>query len=60
MENMSINQQNEIFQMLNDLGTAVLGGATPRTFITRTPDTRGLIDTIYRIRYVLPKDSSIT
>lgn len=29
--------------------------ATPRTFITRIPDNRGVLDTVYRVRYVLPK-----
>jgi hypothetical protein len=31
--------------------------ATPRSYFTRTPDTRGLLDRIYRLRYVIPKDN---
>ena len=50
--------------LLNDvvtgLGVAVLGDATPRTFIERTPDTRNLIDTVYRARYVLPAGTGIS
>jgi hypothetical protein len=29
--------------------------ASPRTYITRTPDTRSFADSIYRMRYVIPK-----
>ena len=29
-------------------------------FIKRTPDERGLIDTVYRVRYVLPSNSGVT
>jgi len=37
-----------------------LGDATTRAYVTRTPDSRSLIDTLYRVRYVLPKDSPTT
>jgi hypothetical protein len=49
---------NEIYDRINALGTAGLGNATTRSYITRKPDSRSLIDTLYRVRYVLPKDSS--
>ena len=49
--------ENNIYSTIISLGTGSLGNATPRTFITRKPDTRGLIDTIYRARFVLPSDS---
>jgi hypothetical protein len=50
--------ENSIYPALSGLGgVAVLGSATPRTFITRRPDTRNLVDTIYRARYVIPADS---
>ena len=52
--------ENNIYSTIISLGTGSLGNATPRTFITRKPDTRGLIDTIYRARFVLPSDSSVT
>jgi hypothetical protein len=52
--------ENTIYSTVTTLGTAGLGEATPRTYITRNPDTRSLIDTIYRLRYVLPKDSTLS
>ncbi len=51
---------NGIYDAMNSLGVAGLGNATTRTYVTRKPDSRGLIDTLYRVRYVLPKDSPIT
>jgi hypothetical protein len=51
---------NNIYSTLLAFGTAVLGNATPRTFITRKSDVRSLNDSIYRVRYVIPKDSPIT
>jgi len=42
------------------LGVSGLGEATTRSYVTRKPDSRNLIDTLYRVRYVIPKDSSIT
>ena len=41
-------------------GTGLLGDATPRTFIVRTPDNRTLEDKIYKARYVIPANSGIT
>lgn len=51
---------NSIYPTIVSLGTTALGSATPRTFITRRPDTRNLIDTIYRARYVIPAGTGIT
>jgi hypothetical protein len=51
---------NDIYPTLVSLGTTSLGAATPRTFINRQPDTRNVIDTIYRARYVIPSGSGIT
>ena len=51
---------NTIYSTLSNLGTASLGEATSRTFIKRTPDTRNIIDTTYRLRYVIPADSATT
>jgi len=45
---------NTIYSSLVSLGTTSLGSATPRTFITRQPDNRNAVDTIYRVRYVVP------
>ena len=52
--------ENTIYSTIVGLGSDVLGAATPRTFINRKPDTRNLIDTIYRVRYVIPAASGIT
>jgi hypothetical protein len=50
---------NEIYDSILTSGVSVLGKSSPRTFFTRTPDDRNLIDTVYRYRYVIPKDSPI-
>lgn len=55
----NVNDNNEIYNTVVGLGTTVLGAATPKTFISRTPDNRGLQDSIYKVRYVVPKDSTI-
>ena len=49
-----------LYDVVVGLGSTGLGAATPRTFITRQPDTRNLSDTIYRLRYVIPADSPLT
>ena len=51
---------NDFYSTLVGLGTTSLGAATPRTFINRQPDTRNVLDTIYRLRYVIPAGSGIT
>ena len=51
---------NTLYPTLVSLGVGGLGEATPRTFITRQPTGRGLDDTIYRFRYVIPSSSGIT
>ena len=38
------------------MGTTTLGDATPRTFLKRDADNRNLLDTIFRLRYVIPQD----
>ena len=52
--------ENDIYSTIVGLGSTTLGTATPRTFIERTPDTRNIIDTVYRARYVIPAGSGIT
>lgn len=52
-----ITTYNTFYPGLVGLGTAVIGRATPRTYIKRIPDTRSLQDKIYRARYVIPKDT---
>ena len=56
----SSNSDNTIYNTIIDLGSAGLGEATPRTFFSRQPASRGLDDTIYRLRYVIPAGSGIT
>ena len=51
---------NTLHAQIVGLGTANLGDATPRTYITRRQDDRALLDTIYRARYVIPAASGIT
>jgi len=51
---------NNLYSTIVSLGSSVLGAATPRTYITRQPDTRNLADTIYKVRYVIPSGSGIT
>lgn len=50
---------NSIYSTIVGLGTASLGRATPKTFISRTPDNRSLEDRIYKVRYVIPRDSTV-
>ena len=49
---------NEIYTKISTSGVAGLGNATTRSYVTRQPDSRSLIDTLYRVRYVLPKESA--
>jgi hypothetical protein len=51
---------NGVYETINSLGVAGLGNATTRSYVTRKPDSRSLVDTLYRVRYVLPKDSPAT
>jgi hypothetical protein len=54
------NTNNGIYSIINTLGTSSLGNATNRTYVTRKIDNRSLNDTLYRIRYVIPKNSPST
>ena len=51
---------NDLYSTIVSLGSNALGAATPRTFLTRRPDTRSLSDTVYRLRYVIPSGSGIS
>ena len=51
---------NGVYNAINSLGVAGLGEATSRSYVVRKPDFRSLIDTVYRVRYVLPKNSPTT
>lgn len=52
--------ENTIYSTIVGLGTTSLGYATPRTYFKRKSDFRNLSDTIYKVRYVIPKSSSVT
>jgi microcystin-dependent protein len=51
---------NQIYSQINNLKVDILGESTSRTFIKRILDDRNLIDTVYRLRYVIPKDSPVS
>jgi len=55
----TVADNNEIYNTIVGLGTATLGAATPKTFFSRTPDNRSLEDRIYKVRYVVPRDSTV-
>ena len=51
------NPSQSIYKQLYDRGVAQLGETTPRTFVLRKPTDRNVDGSIYKVRYVLPKDS---
>ena len=50
-----VNSGNQIYNAISSSGISV----SPRTYITRIPDNRNYEDTIYKFRYVIPKDTSV-
>ena len=53
------SSDNTLYTAINSGGVAGIGDATPRTYFKRINDTRSLVDSIYKIRYVIPSDSEI-
>jgi hypothetical protein len=53
------SSENGIYSALIGLGVTALGEATPRTFVSRQQDNRSSLDTIYRLRYVIPAGSGV-
>jgi hypothetical protein len=53
----SASTENSIYSTIVSLGSSVLGESTTRTYINRKQDDRNKNDTIYRLRYVIPKTS---
>ena len=51
--------ENSIYSTIASLGTSGLGEATSRTFVNRRNDNRESNDTLYRVRYVIPKDGPV-
>ena len=48
--------ENTIYPTVVGLGSTSLGDTTPRTFVRRKSDNRNSTDTLYRLRYVVPKN----
>ena len=48
--------KNTIYPNLVSLGVGVIGEESGSTYITRRVDNRSLLDRIYRVRYVIPKE----
>ena len=51
--------ENSVYSTVASLGTSGLGEATSRTFVNRRNDNRESNDTLYRVRYVIPKDGPV-
>ncbi len=51
----STNAGSDIYKNIINYNATV----SPRTYITRTPDTRNYEDTLYKFRFVIPNDSGI-
>jgi hypothetical protein len=49
--------ENSIYSTIVGLGSTALGAATPRTYFNRKQDNRTATDTLYRVRYVIPKST---
>ena len=49
--------ENTIYPNIIGIGFTDFGPSTPRTFINRKSDTRNAVDTVYRLRYVIPKNT---
>jgi len=47
---------NTIYPNLYALGVGIIGEESGSTYITRRVDNRSLLDRIYRVRYVIPKE----
>ena len=56
-----VNENNEIYNGLLAAGQGVvgLGEQTSESYIRRTPDNRSLGDKIYKLRYFIPKESTL-
>jgi hypothetical protein len=52
--------QNSIYSTIVSLGTTALGASTPRSYLYRKVDPRSVLDSIYRLRYVIPASAGVT
>ena len=55
-----VSTQNSIYSTIVSLGTTALGESTPRSYLYRKVDPRSVLDTIYRLRYVIPASAGVT
>ena len=55
----TVEGSSDLYNSIINLGSATLGDATSRTFIKRQIDDRNILDTVYRLRYVIPATSGI-
>ena len=53
----SASTENNIYNAVVSIGVTALGQATPRSYIKRKQDNRNTNDRIYRVRYVIPKET---
>jgi hypothetical protein len=51
-----VPSQNQIYTAIVGAGVSAIGKETSTCFATRSSDNRSIIDKIYRIRYVIPKE----
>ena len=51
---------NTLYPIIVGLGSTSLGTATPRTYFKRKSDSRNTLDTLYRVRYVIPASTGGT
>ena len=56
----SASTENNLYSAIVGFGITSLGASTPRTFILRKTDDRNNLDSIYRLRYVIPASSGVT
>ena len=52
---LNVKKGNDIYNAISSSGISV----SPRTYFIRTPDTRNYEDTLYKFRYVIPKDTTV-
>ena len=56
----NVDSTNSVYSQLNTLGVSVLGSSTPRSFISRTTDSRSDEDKIFKIQYVIPSNTNVS
>jgi hypothetical protein len=52
---LNVSANNDIYNAISSSGILV----SPRTFISRSVDNRNLEDTLYKFRYVIPRDTTV-